>query len=115
MPTAPLWNGSLPRYLGLTGSVTSTNAVLFEPGSTANSRPVVESVQPQMSKAPGPPVPPKVTGPPPMALVGRYASSSTFRQSKIRILPPVQGIARPVRGWEVLQGELATDVSCAWT
>jgi len=86
---------------GLTGSVTSINAVDWPPMS-ANSRFVVESCQPQRS------VPVELAS----ALFGRNESSSTLWQEKLLILPSVHGRAWPVSGLSAVQLVSELPVSC---
>src|SRR5881394_2289430 len=83
--------GRSPRYLGLTGSVTSTKEVPSDRPTRANSRPVVESIQPQM--------PFKISAfAPPMSLLGRNDKRSVFWQSKPLALPLSHLASAPVTG-----------------
>src|ERR687897_148511 len=78
---APLCMGSSPRYFGLAGSVTSTNAVPLVRPTRANSRLVTLSVQPQISLSNTPRFPPS-------ALTGRKDTRSASRHSNALPFPP---------------------------
>src|SRR5262245_21133183 len=69
-----------PRNLGLAGSVTSTKAVASARPARAYSRLVSGSVQPHTPLI-------RIPRGPPIALTGRYASRSTFRQPNPAIDP----------------------------
>ena len=102
---APWCIGRSPRYFGFAGSVTSTNDVPSVRPTSANSRPVVESVQPQMPLS-------SVPRFAPIVLFGRKATRSASLQSNALALPPWHFTSPPAtRGSTVETVSLTVAVS----
>src|SRR5215470_6830244 len=86
---APLVRGRSPRYLGCTGSVTSTNAAASVRPMIAMSCPVTGSVQPQLPLRLTPRFPPT-------AEIGMYESKLVLPHSKSPVLPSTHFTSLPV-------------------